>query len=63
MSGESPREEKRAERHCRIGAERPYQAADDEIIVGMAMTAIHASRQQFTVCAPLGQHGLREVSE
>lgn len=56
MSGESPREEKRAVRHTGISAERPYQATDKGV-VEMAMAMTPASRQQLIVCAPLGQHG------
>jgi hypothetical protein len=62
MSGESPREEKVAARNCGVGALRPYQAKEGDVIV-IATTARQTSRQQLSVYDPLGQHGLCETSE
>ena len=62
MSGVSTREEKGAVRNCGVGAERPYQANDGDVIV-IATAARQTFRQQLSVCDPLGQHGLCEASE
>ena len=55
MSGESPREEKVVVWNCRTDAARRCQtkAADD---VAIATAVGQASRQQFAMCDPLGQH-------
>jgi hypothetical protein len=55
MSGASPREEKVVVWDCRTDVARRCQtkAADDVVIA----TAVgQASRQQFAMCDPLGQH-------
>jgi hypothetical protein len=55
MSGESPREEKVVVWNCRTDVARRCQtkAADDVV---MATAVGQASRQQFAMCDPLGQH-------
>jgi hypothetical protein len=60
MSGESPREEKLVVRHGGTSDE-PGDKADDAGAIGM--TARPISRQQLTVCVPVGQHGLCGDSE
>ncbi len=62
ISGESPREEKLAFRHCGISAERPNQGNDDRLSGTPAIAGL-TSRQQLTVCDPLGQHRLWEESD
>jgi hypothetical protein len=55
MRGASPREEKVVVSNCRTEVARRCQtkAADDDVTA----TAVgHASRQQFAMCDPLGQH-------
>jgi hypothetical protein len=60
MSGESPREEKVVVCNCRTDVARRCQtkAADDVV---MATVVGQASRQQFVMCDPLGQHDEREA--
>jgi hypothetical protein len=60
MSGESPREEKVVVWNCRNDAVRRYQIKAADVAV-TAMAAGQASRQQFDVCDPLGQHDVWET--
>ena len=61
MSGESPQEEKLAERNCTADAVPPYQTEGAGDIT-MATVAKQASRQQPDVCSPLGQHDFCDAS-
>jgi hypothetical protein len=60
MSGESPRVEKIVLWNCRTNAARRCQikAADDVVT---ATAAGQASKQQFAMCDPLGQHDVCEA--
>ena len=60
MRGESPREEKGVVWNCRTDVARRCQTkAADEVATATAVG--QASRQQFAMCDPLGQHDVCEA--
>jgi hypothetical protein len=60
MSGESPRVENIVVRNCRNEAVRRYHTkAADDVVTATAVG--QASRQQFTMCEPLGQQDVCEA--
>ena len=62
VSGESSRDEKVAVGKLRSKVVRPYQIKAWGA-VGTAVVDTQTSRQQLSMCDPLGQHGLGEASE
>ena len=60
MRGESPREEKVVVCNCRTEVARRCQTkAADDVVTATAVA--QASRQQFAMCDPLGQHDVCEA--
>ena len=60
MRGESPREEKVAVWNCRTDvARRWHTKVADDVVTATAVG--QASRQQFAICDPLGQHDVCEA--
>jgi hypothetical protein len=60
MRGESPREEKVIVWNCRTDVARRCQTkAADDVVTATAVG--QASRQQFAMCDPLGQHDVRDA--